>query len=109
MQFTINNLQANIEHYRYKVLKNAWLIIISHKILPGETKLNNYLLNNYKLNLKTACIKLLNRCKIMRNYDNQAIIIFPDKEDDKLAALITYGNLELKGSNILKNAFFRDI
>lgn len=109
MQFVIENLQANLESYKYKVLKNAWLIIISHKMLPGEAKLNNYLLNNYKLNLKAACLKLINRCKIMRDYDKNVIIIFPNKKDDELASLITYGNLELRGSNILKNAFLRDV
>ena len=45
----------------------------------------------------------------MRDYDNNVVVLFPNKNDDKLAALITYGNLELKGSNILKNAFFRGI
>lgn len=109
MHFRIENLQANLEAYKYKVLKNAWLIIISHKISPGEIKLNNYLLANYRLNLKAACIKLLNKCKIMRDYNNSIVVIFPNKNDDKLATFITYGNLEIKGSNILKNAFFRDI
>ena len=109
MHFRIENLQANFESYRYKVLRNAWLAIISHKILPGEGALNNYLMTTYKLNLKTACIKLIHKCKIMRDYDNSVIILFPNKDDDKLASLITYGNLELRGSNILKNAFFRDI
>lgn len=109
MQFRIKNLQANLEAYRYKVLRNAWLAIISHKLSPSEKALNDYLLANYKLNLKATCISLIHKCKIMRDYDNNVIVIFPNKDDDKLAALITYGNLELRGSNILKNAFFRDV
>ena len=108
MQFVITNISANLEAYKYKIIHNAHLIIISHTLTPGETSLNNYLLKNYKLNLKMACLKLLTRCKFYRNYDNQVIILFPDEEDDKLASLITYGNDRVKGSNLLKNAFFRD-
>ena len=61
------------------------------------------------MNLKAACVKLLTGCKVTRDYDNNVIVLFPNKDDDALASLITYGNLELRGSNILKDAFFRDI
>ena len=108
MQFIIRNIQANLSSYRAKILRNARIIILFHKQTAGETKLNNYLLDNYKLDLKNACLHLLANCKIYRNYNKEMIILFPKKADDELAALITYGTAQIKGSNLLKDAFFRD-
>lgn len=109
MQFIFNNIQANFETYKYKLLWNARLLIISHKLTPGETNLNNYLIKTYKTNLKAISLYLISKAKIYRDFDNNVIVLFPDKRDDKLAAFITYGNNEVSGSNILKKAFFRDI
>lgn len=108
MQFIIKNIQANLSSYKAKILRNARLIIMFHKGTAGEDKLNDYLLKNYNINLKNACLYLLANCKIYRNYDNEMIVLFPKKEDDELAAFITYGNNYIKGSNLLKDAFFRD-
>ena len=89
MQFVIKNIQANLQAFKYQLIRNAHLIIISNRLTPGETKLNQHLKENYKL-------------------DNNVIVLFPNKDDDKLASLITYGNNEMKGSKLLKLALFRD-
>ena len=108
MQFVIKNIQANLQAFKYQLIRNAHLIIISHRLTPGETKLNQYLRENYKLDLKSACIYLISKSKIYRDLDNNVIVLFPNKDDDKLASLITYGNKEMKGSKLLKLALFRD-
>ena len=108
MQFVIKNIQANLQAFKYQLIRNAYLIIISHRLTPGEIKLNKHLKENYKLDLKSACIYLLSKSKIYRDLDNNIIVLFPDKNDDKLASLITYGNNEMKGSKLLKLALFRD-
>jgi hypothetical protein len=108
MQFVIKNIQANLQSFKYKLLRQAHLIIIAHRLSPGEIKLNQYLEKNYKLNLKNACLYLLAKSKIYRDMNNNIIVLFPNKDDDKLASLITYGNLELRGSKLLKLALFRD-
>lgn len=107
MRFAIKNINANDEHYRLKVLRNARLIIIGHMIKPGEAKLNNYLIKTEKANLKLVCLKLLSRCRLQRDYDGNVIVTFKFDKDDELASLITYGNGEFAGSDILKEAFFR--
>ena len=108
MQFVIENIQANLQSFKYQLIRNAYLIIISHRLTPGEIKLNQHLKENYKLDLKSACIYLLSKSKIYRDLDNNIIVLFPNKDDDKLASLITYGNNEMKGSKLLKLALFRD-
>ena len=108
MQFVIKNIPANLQAFKYQLIRNAHLIIISHRFTPGETKFNQYLRQTYKLDLKPACIYLISKSKIYRDLDNNIIVLFPDKNDDKLASLITYGNNEMKGSKLLKLALFRD-
>ena len=108
MQFVIKNIQANLQAFKYQLIRNARLIILAHRITPGETKLNQYLEENYKVNLNSICLYLLAKSKIYRDLDNNIIILFPNKDDDKLAALVTYGNNEMQGSKLLKMALFRD-
>lgn len=108
MLFTIRNVQANMACYRAKILRNAKLIIMAHTLTAGETRLNDRLLHERGIGLKNACLYLLAKCRISRNYDKEMIITFPNNDDDELAAFITYGDGRVKGSNLLKDAFFRD-
>ena len=107
MQFTIRNKAANWAFMKLEVIMNAKTIIIDHNITHREYRLNQYLMNTYGVDLKATCLHLLNSCKMYRNKANELTILFPKKEDDKLAALITYGNGSIPGSNLLKEAFFR--
>ncbi len=107
MQFTIRNAAANKDWMSARVLLDAKAIIMAHTITPGEINLNRYLLKNYGLNLKGACLYLLSRSKFYKDLDNSITVLFQNKNDDKLASLITYGTGLIKGSNLLKEAFFR--
>jgi hypothetical protein len=70
-----------------------------------EIKLDNYIQKNYNLSLKDAGIKIINNIIILDNSPETAIIKIKDKFSNSLAQLITYGNLEVKGTNILYNIF----
>ena len=107
MQFTIRNGLANTAYMRMRILLDARQVIFDHKITPGEQNLNRYLIEHYDADLRVAFIYLLSKCKFYKDLSNTITILFPEKEDDKLAALITYGNGLIKGSNLLKYAFFR--
>jgi len=107
MQFIIKNTFANKNWFSWRILKDARTVILFHKLKASEQKLNEYLKANYNLDLKLACIHLIQHCKIYKDLDQNIIILFPVKKDDKLASLITYGNNEVNGSDILKQAFFR--
>jgi hypothetical protein len=107
MQFRIKNKAANTIYFKRRLIYEATYIALHHKILPSELKLNSYLLKTYNKDLKVATISLIKNCKVLHNFKGEIIIIFPDREDDKLATLITYGNLEFGGSDILKDVFFR--
>ena len=87
---------------------DAKKVIIAHKLTPGEIKLNNYLNRELGMPLKAVCVYLLSKCKFYKDLDNSITVLFPVKSDDTLAAFITYGNGEIKGCNLLKEAFFRD-
>ena len=71
MQFVIKNIQANLQAFKYQLIRNAHLIIISHRLTPGETKLNQYLRENYKLDLKSACIYLITKRKINKDLERK--------------------------------------
>ena len=107
MQFTIRNNAANYNYMKARIILDAKLIIINHKLTANEFKLNNYLLNNFKVDLKAASLYLLKHCKLYKSLDNSITVLFLNKKADTLAALITYGNNEIPGSNILTDAFCR--
>ena len=107
MQFRIKNNSANTIWFRGTLIKEATYIALCHKILPAEKKLNDYLIKTYNKDLKTLAILIVRNCQIMHNFKGEAVIIFRNPEDDKLATLITYGSFEFAGSNILKDMFFR--
>ena len=93
---------------RYEIFKNAKTVILLYKIKPGELNLDRFLRKNYNKSLKTACLYLISKAKIYQDLSKNIIILFPNKQDDKLAALITYGAGQITGSPLLKYAFFRE-
>lgn len=58
---------------------------------------------NLKTSLKTLCYAIINRSRISKSDDNYIITLASTDED--LYRLITYGNLEVKGLDILEKAF----
>lgn len=107
MFFSIENKLADKAFMKTKVFTNAKTIILNHTIRVEEVKLNEYLKKEFNLNLISACIYILTHCKIQQDKDDNIIILFENKKIDNLAALITYGNLEVPGSKLLKEAFMQ--
>ena len=107
MRFISKNVFAKTAHYRMTMLRDAAAIIANYNLSPKEYRLNQYLLSNYKKDLKMIALDLIRHCKIYHDLDKTAIVIFQNKEDDDMAALITYGTDFIPGSNILKKAFLR--
>ena len=67
-----------------------------------EVILNNYLIENYNITLKNACLLLLVNMYMSAGEENEIIIFFKDEKYDKLAQIITYGIDNISGSQILK-------
>ena len=95
----------NIALLKYRLMDKAKELILFFPMYSNELKLEKYLIKNYKTTLKYACLAILKAAKINSEGNSELIITFPDKRYDKLAALITYGNLEVQGSKILQLAF----
>ena len=105
MQFVARystNAKAKIAKIKFPIYSKQKVYL--YKNGATEIILNNYLKENYNIPLKAACILITSNAKA---YIDDNIIIYKviDKKLSDLANLITYGNLELKGSNILKAAF----
>lgn len=109
MFFTIKSKIANRSFMKLKVLSDAKKIILNHTLKVDEVQLNEFLKKEYNLTLTLACMHLLNHCKVQQDRDNNIIILFESKKLDTLASLITYGNLEVRGSKILKEAFLQTV
>jgi hypothetical protein len=107
MQFRLTGKTSSFKWFKWQLIRKATFIALRHKLKPSEYKLNEYLKKNYNKDLKTAALYLIKNCTIIHNFQNEAVVIFQKKEDDTLASLITYGNLEVGGSDLLKRIFFR--
>lgn len=106
----IFSIKTNLVKYPFlaaRALQNAKTIILNHNIKVSETKLNDYLKSNYNMSLISACLYLLDHCKIQQNKSGDILIMFNSDKVNNLATLITYGNSEIRGSNILAEAFMR--
>lgn len=109
MFFSIENKLADKPFMKAKIFANAKTIILNHIIRVDEVKLNDFLKKEFNLTLISACMYLLFNCKIQQDKDNNIIVLFNNKKLDTLATLITYGNLEIKGSTLLKEAFMQTV
>ena len=109
MFFTIKSKIADEPFIKAKVLLDAKTIILNHTLKVSEVKLNELLKKEYNLTLISACMYLLSHCKIQQDKDDNIIALFENKNLDKLATLITYGNIEVHGSKILKEAFMQTL
>lgn len=107
MFFSIENEIANFEFAPARVFNAARAKILFYKLTPTDKLLDQYLVTNYKVNLRGACMYLLVNCKIYRDKDNIILVKFNTAKADKLASLITYGNRQIRGSEILNIAFGR--
>lgn len=87
---------------KLKTLVRARSLISLYPMRGTEVILNNYLVENYKLTLKNACLLLLANLQVSEGEENELIMVFKDEKYDKLAQIITYGIDNISGSQILK-------
>lgn len=107
MFFSITNEIANWEFTTTRVFNSARSKILFYNLNTTDKILDKYLKQNLHIDLRSACLYLLTNCRMYRDKDNTIIVKFNTKSADNLAALITYGNRQVKGSNILNIAFGR--
>lgn len=101
MFFKLNNSYTEIS--KLNVLYN----LSKYKLKLSDIPLENFLKKNYKKSLKEICINLINDATWnIEPQSEQLVITFKAKKEDDLASFITYGNLQIQGSNILKEVFY---
>ena len=89
---------------KLKTLVRARSLISMYPMRGTELLLDSYLVENYKLTLKNACILLLTYLQVDAGEEGELIMFFKDEKHDKLAQIITYGIDKIPGSQILKKA-----
>lgn len=106
MFFSIINPGLHSPHrYAMKTIFMARRIIICYPMRTEELRLEIYLQEHFGIGLKQCCLDILQKCKCMMSSTGSLMTVITDPKLDKLAKLITYGNDEVFGSNILKDAF----
>ena len=87
----------------------AYNLILRFPKKATEKALDKYLKENYNTTLVQACFLLAKAAKITFDSETTYVVTFPTKKLDELASFITYGNRELLGSQILREAFSRTL
>ena len=87
--------------------KFAFLLKLSnYKFTFNDAALDLYFRENYKKTLYQMCYSLIENCLVAKDKKSNIVFItFQDRELDKIAQIITYGNANLHGSKILRYIF----
>lgn len=109
MFFKISSSIINKQRYNFWVIRGAYFTAATYRFTPAQKALNDYIWNNFGVNLRSASLMVIANSRIQKNNDNEVIITFPSKRIDKLASIITYGTGKIQGCPVLKEAFMRDI
>jgi hypothetical protein len=105
MLYTLQNKRhLSIEHFRTKIMLNAYYIIKNYPLKASDLLMDRYIQQQYKMSLKNLCIKLLLNLTFFENDSGDLVLLFKDPKCDAIASLITYGNGAIPGSKILKTA-----
>lgn len=105
MFFSINNKRyLSTEQLRANTLLDAYFIIKNYPMQATDLVLDNYIQQQYNVTLKDMCIKLLLSLTLCKDQEDNLILLFKDQKYDKIARLITYGNIAVPGSKILQIA-----
>lgn len=108
MFFTIEVPEGmSVDVAKYKLRRLARESIVFYILTPGEWLLDKFLKENYNIDLKSACYKLIQEAQFTASL-NEVCIKFIGDENDKLARLITYGNGVIHGSSILRDMFRKE-
>jgi len=102
MLFTVSS-QIKVNPLNIKF--NARTFVLLCKKSTTEQLLDHYLIQNYKIPLVVACLKIISKATYSLNNKNELIITINNKKLDKLASIITFGTGKIHGSNILRYAF----
>ena len=106
MFFRIRNPHHHdLQQYSMHLYNAAKRIIMCYPMRAGEYILDDFLKRTTKIGLKQHCLKILAACNFSESPQHEIIISLFDPKIEQIAQLITYGNMELKGSKILKEAF----
>ena len=89
---------------KLKTMLRARSLISLYPMRSTEVILNNYLVDNYRLTLKNACLLLLANLHVSEGEEDEIIMFFNEDKYTKLAQIITYGVDDISGSQILKAA-----
>ena len=93
----------------YKDLSKLGVLynLSKYKVKLSDKPLEVFLKKKYKKSLKEICVDLINDATWnVEPQDEHLVITFKTKEEDNLASFITYGNIQIQGSNILKEVFY---
>lgn len=105
MLFIIENKKyLSPNQLRTDTLLNAYFVIQNYPIGPAEIQLDNYIQQQYKIDLKNLCLSLILSLTFHKDKSGNLILVFKNPKDDKLARLITYGTGIIPGSKILQIA-----
>jgi hypothetical protein len=99
-----NNKYLSDKQLRADTLMNAYFVVSNYPLKASDLILNDYLVQQHKINLKNLCVKLLLEISFLKNDEGDFILMFKDPKLDSLAQLITYGNGAIPGSRILQLA-----
>ena len=88
-----------------KIKTSAKMNLLVYKYKTSDQELDIWLQTNQKTNLRTCCNKLITSATISVLQPSTIKIYWIDKELNDLALLITNGNTQVYGSDILKEIF----
>ena len=89
-----------------KVKSDARYSILAYPMRSTELQLDQYLQKNFKYNLKSLCLYILDHIQVAKSPGSLDYTIFlTDPKLDTFANLVTFGNSSTPGSQILKNSF----
>ena len=105
MFFKIDTSKGGLQLCRFRAVTTARRTVLLYKMGSAEKELHKYLSEHYGIGLKPLCLKLLQNIRVSTDTENTVIITFKNKKYDEIAELITNGNSEVHGSDILQVAF----
>ena len=94
--------ENKIGPHRTRILVRRAILTFPQR--AAEYKLNEYFKAEYDMTLLQMCLKIWAALKFLKNSKNEVVIILPDKELQKIAQFITFGNRDYRGSKILQSA-----
>ena len=97
-------IKNSYTQFPWQLKYHARRVILSWPMRATEIALDNYLKKNYNTSLKIVGMNLL--LNSSTSTDGEFLVTtFKDIRYDKIASFITYGNSEVSGCNMIRDAF----